>query len=134
MKKKNKLRLHPALVFLILTLLVMVISCLGKILNLEASYYSVNEVTGDLTSQVVTINNLFNRTGLQYLISNMLNNFINFAPLGNLIIGLLGVGVAYKSGFLNSLFKMIAEKVPRRFLTFMVVFLGILFSMLYEVG
>ena len=108
MKKKNKLRLHPALVFLILTLLVMVISCLGKILNLEASYYSVNEVTGDLTSQVVTINNLFNRTGLQYLISNMLNNFINFAPLGNLIIGLLGVGVAYKSGFLNSLFKMIA--------------------------
>ena len=131
MKKKNKLRLHPALVFLILTLLVMVISCLGKILNLEASYYSVNEVTGDLTSQVVTINNLFNRTGLQYLISNMLNNFINFAPLGNLIIGLLGVGVAYKSGFLNSLFKMIAEKVPRRFLTFMVVFLGILFSMLY---
>ena len=118
MKKKNKLRLHPALVFLILTLLVMVISCLGKILNLEASYYSVNEVTGDLTSQVVTINNLFNRTGLQYLISNMLNNFINFAPLGNLIIGLLGVGVAYKSGFLNSLFKMIAEKVPRRFLTF----------------
>ena len=134
MKKKNKLRLHPALVFLILTLLVMVISCLGKILNLEASYYSVNEVTGDLTSQVVTINNLFNRTGLQYLISNMLNNFINFAPLGNLIIGLLGVGVAYKSGFLNSLFKMIAEKVPRRFLTFMVVFLGILFSMLYQVG
>ena len=134
MKKKNKLRLHPALVFLILTLLVMVISCLGKILNLEASYYSVNEVTGDLTSQVVTINNLFNRTGLQYLISNMLNNFINFAPLGNLIIGLLGVGVAYKSGFLNSLFKMIAERVPRRFLTFMVVFLGILFSMLYEVG
>ena len=59
---------------------------------------------------------------------------IVFAPLGNLIIGLLGVGVAYKSGFLNSLFKMIAEKVPRRFLTFMVVFLGILFSMLYEVG
>ena len=54
--------------------------------------------------------------------------------MGNLIIGLLGVGVAYKSGFLNSLFKMIAEKVPRRFLTFMVVFLGILFSMLYEVG
>ena len=123
MKKKNKLRLHPALVFLILTLLVMVISCLGKILNLEASYYSVNEVTGDLTSQVVTINNLFNRTGLQYLISNMLNNFINFAPLGNLIIGLLGVGVAYKSGFLNSLFKMFAEKVLGVFLLLWLFFL-----------
>ena len=132
--KKKKIRLHPALVFLILTLVIMIISSIGSILNLEVSYYVVNEATGDLTTQVVTINNLFNRTGLQYLISNMINNFLSFAPLGNLIVGLLGIGVAYKSGFLNSLFKMIGEKVPRKFLTFIVVFLGIIFSMFYEVG
>lgn len=132
--KKKKIRLHPALVFLILTLGVMIFSVIGNLLNLEASYFVVNESAGDLTSQVVTINNLFNRTGLQYLISSMLNNFISFAPLGNLIIGLLGVGVGYKSGFLNSLFKVIGEKVPRRLLTFVVVFLGIIFSMFYEVG
>ena len=132
--KKRKIKLHPALVFLILTLAVMIFSVVGSLLNLEASYFVVNESTGDLTSQVVTINNLFNRTGLQYLISNMLNNFISFAPLGNLIIGLLGVGVGYKSGFLNSLFKVIGEKVPRRFITFIVVLLGIIFSMVYEVG
>lgn len=132
--KKKKIRLHPALLFLLLTLGIMIVSSIGSILNLEASYYVVNEATGDLTSQVVNINNLFNRTGLQYLISNMLNNFLNFAPLGNLIIGLLGVGVAYKSGLLNSLFKMIGERVPRKFLTFIVVLLGIIFSMFYEVG
>ncbi len=132
--KKKKIRLHPALVFLILTIGIMIISSVGSILNLEASYYVVNEATGDLNSQVVNINNLFNRTGIQYLISSMLDNFINFAPLGNLIIGLLGVGVGYKSGYLNSLFKMIGEKVPRRVLTFLVVLLGIIFSMFYEVG
>ena len=132
--KKKKIRLHPALLFLLLTLGIMIFSSIGSILNLEASYYVVNEATGDLTSQVVNINNLFNRTGLQYLISNMLNNFLDFAPLGNLIIGLLGVGVAYKSGLLNSLFKMIGERVPRKFLTFIVVLLGIIFSMFYEVG
>jgi len=132
--KKKKIRFHPALVFLLLTLAIMIISSIGSILNLEASYYVVNEATGDLNSQVVTINNLFNRTGLQYLISNMLNNFLDFAPLGNLIVGLLGVGVAYKSGFLNSLFKMIAEKISRKTLTFIIVFLGIIFSMFYEVG
>ncbi len=132
--KKKKIRLHPALVFLILTLGVMIFSVIGNLLNLEASYFVVNESTGDLTTQVVTINNLFNRTGLQYLISSMLNNFISFAPLGNLIIGLLGVGVGYKSGYLNSLFKVIGEKVPRRFITFVIVLLGIIFSMFYEVG
>ena len=132
--KKRKIRLHPAIVFLILTIGIMIISVIGNLLNLEASYFVVNESTGDLTSQVVTINNLFNRTGLQYLISSMLNNFISFAPLGNLIIGLLGVGVGYKSGYLNTLFKVIGEKIPRKILTFIVVLLGIIFSMFYEVG
>lgn len=132
--KKKKFRLHPALVFLILTLVIMIVSCVGGIFNLEANYYVVNENTGDLTTQVVTINNLFNRTGIQYLISSMMNNFLEFAPLGNLIVGLLGIGVAYKSGFLNSLFKMIGEKVPRKILTFITVLLGILLSMISEVG
>ena len=132
--KKKKVKLHPALVFLILTLVVMILSSLGSIFNLEESYYVVNDVTGDLATQTVNIHNLFNRTGLQYLISNMLNNFISFAPLGNLIIGLLGVGVGYKSGFLNSMFKVIGEKVPRKVLTFLVVLLGVIFSMFYEVG
>ena len=132
--KKKKFRLHPALVFLILTLVIMIISSIGSIFNLEANYYVVNETTGDLTTQVVTINNLFNRTGIQYLISSMMSNFLEFAPLGNLIVGLLGVGVAYKSGFLNSLFKMIGENIPRKTLTFITVLLGILLSMISEVG
>ena len=132
--KKSKFRLHPALVFLLLTILIMIVSCVGGIFNLEANYYVVNENTGDLTTQVVTINNLFNRTGIQYLISSMMNNFLEFAPLGNLIVGLLGIGVAYKSGFLNSLFKMIGEKIPRKILTFITVFLGIILSMISEVG
>jgi len=134
MRKKKDIRLHPAWVFLILTIIVMIISSVGNLLNLEAHYSSVNAVTGDISTQVITINNLFNRTGLQYLISNMLSNFINFAPLGNIIIGLLGVGVAYKSGFLNSLFKLIAKKVPRKVFTFIVVFLGVITSMFPEVG
>ena len=134
MKKKKEFRLHPALVFLILTLIIMIVSSIGGILNLETSYYSANAVTGDLETQRIVINNLFNRTGIQYLISNMLTNFLNFAPLGNLIIGLLGVGVAYKSGFLNSLFRMISPKVSRKLITFIVVLIGVLSSMFFEVG
>lgn len=134
MKNRNFKKLHPAIVFLLLTIIVMIISSIGGILNIETSYNSVNNVTGDVTTQVVNIKNLFNRTGLQYLISNMINNFINFAPLANIIVGLIGVGVAYKSGFLNSLFKMIGKVVPRKTLTFIVVLLGVISTMFYEVG
>ena len=134
---KNKIKrtkFHPALVFLVLTLTVMVISSIGGILNLETNYYTVNTVTGDLESQVVNINNLFNRTGIQYLISNLLSNFMNFAPLGTFILGLMGIGVAYKSGFLNTLNKVIAKIFPRKMLTFLIVLLGVIFSMFYDVG
>ena len=135
LKKKIKpIKLHPALVFGILTIVIMIISSVGGILNIESNYYTVNTVSGELESQVININNLFNRTGLQYLISNFLSNFINFAPLGTFILGLMGVGVAYKSGFLNTLNKVIAKHVPRRTLTFLVVLLGVLSSMFADVG
>lgn len=132
--KKREVKLHPALLLFVLTIIIMIVSSIGSILNLEATYYNVNSVTGDLETQIVTINNLFNRTGLQYLVSNMMSNFINFAPLGSLILGLMGVGVAYKSGFLNSFFKMIIKDKPKKIFTFLVVLLGVICSMFYEVG
>ncbi len=132
--KIKRIKFHPALVFFTLTIVVMVISSVGGILNIESNYYTVNTVSGDLESQVIHINNLFNRTGIQYLISNLLSNFINFAPLGTLILGLMGIGVAYKSGFLNTVNKVIAKILPRKVLTFLIVLLGVIFSMFYDVG
>ncbi len=132
--KKREFKLHPAILLFILTIIIMVISSVGSILNLETSYYNVNPVTGELETQVVMINNLFNRSGLQYLVSNMISNFTSFAPLGTLILGLLGVGVAYKSGFLNAFFKMITKDKPRKLFTFLVVLFGVISSMFYEAG
>lgn len=134
LKKIRKTKMHPALVFLFLTIIVMVISSVGGILNLESSYYTVNTVSGELESKTLYINNLFNRTGIQYLISNLLTNFTSFAPLGTLILGLMGIGVAYKSGFLNTLNKVISKYLPRKFLTYIVVLLGVIFSMFSDVG
>lgn len=133
-KKKKELRLHPALLFLGLTIIVMIISSVCHMLNIETSYYSVNSVTGDLESIPVTIDSLFNRTGIQYLISNMLSNFINFAPLGTIIIGLLGIGVAYKSGFLTAICKLIEHTIPRQMITFLIILLGVISSMFLESG
>lgn len=133
-RKKKELRLHPALLFLVLTVIVMIISSVCHTLNIETSYYSVNSVTGDLESIPVTIDSLFNRTGIQYLISNMLSNFINFAPLGTIIIGLLGIGVAYKSGFLTAICKLIEHTLPKQVITFLIILLGVISSMFLESG
>ena len=134
LKKIKETKIHPALVFLILTFIVMIISSVGHFFNITASYYTVNSTTGAIDSHVDTIYSLFNRTGIQYLISNMLSNFMSFVPLGTLIIGLMGIGVAYKSGFLDTLFSMIAKNSPRKLITFLIVLLGVIFSMFYDVG
>lgn len=134
MKRVRNIKFHPALLFLFLTLFVMIISSVGSLFDLKTSYYTVNSVTGDLETQVVTISNLFNRTGLQYLVSNMLSNFMNFVPLTTLIVGLLGVGVAYKSGFLNAFFKMISKDRSRKMFTFLVVLCGVISSMFMDAG
>ena len=133
-EKRKRIKFHPALVFLFLTILVMIISSVGGILNLESSTYKVNPVSGELEADAIKIYNLFNRTGIQYLISNLLSNFTTFAPLGTLILGLMGIGVAYKSGFLNTLNKVIARILPRIVVTFIIVLLGVIFSMFYDVG
>ena len=130
--KERNVKLHPALVLFVLTIIIMIVSSVGGILNLQTTYYNVNSTTGELETQLVTINNLFNRTGLQYLISNMLSNFLNYAPLGNLIIGLMGIGVAYKSGFLNAFFKMITKDKPKKIFTFLIVLLGVITSMFFD--
>ena len=127
--EKKEFKIHPAIVLFLLTIVIMIVSSVGNILNLEATYYNVNSATGALETQVVTINNLFNRTGLQYLVSNMISNFTSFAPLGVLIVGLMGVGVAYKSGFLNTFFKLITKDRSRKMFTFIVVLLGVIFSL-----
>ena len=134
LKKIKKVKIHPALVFFILTIIIMVISSIGGILKLESSYFKVNSISGELETKVVRVKNLFNKSGIQYLISHLLKNFTSFTPLGTLILGLMGIGVAYKSGFLNSLNKIIAKVLPRKMLTFLITLLGVLFSMFYDVG
>ena len=56
-RKINRIKFHPALVLFTLTIVVMIISSVGGILNIESNYYTVNTVTGDLESQVININN-----------------------------------------------------------------------------
>lgn len=134
MKKTKRTKIHPILMCLILIAVVVVVSGIGDALGLQTSYYHVNPITGKMESQLVEIDSIFNRTGIQYMVSNMISNFINFAPLGTLIVGLLGVGVAYKSGFLTTLFKLIKKNVSRKLITFLIVLLGIIFSMFYEMA
>ena len=101
-KVKEKMTLHPVMTFLILTGVVMIISGVLNLLEFEQVTYSVNQTTLEYTTDIVSVENVFSLSGLKYIFSSTVSNFVNFAPLSSLIIILIGFGVMEKSGFLKT--------------------------------
>ena len=95
----KKLLNNSIFFFIVFTLIVIIISKIGYLLGWQAVYMRINPITGNLESVVVSIENLLTTEGLRYIIGNALANFVTFAPLGMIILSLLGIGVAYKSDY-----------------------------------
>jgi len=116
-KVGNKLP-HPFFLFLYLTLFVVFISfVLG---TMQATVLHPN------TGEEVAVKNLLSKDGIRYILSNTLTNFTGFAPLGLVLTMMLGIGLAEKVGLFSSLMTKAITKTPKRIVTFMVVFIGIL--------
>ncbi|MFN0129440.1 MAG: AbgT family transporter [Verrucomicrobiales bacterium] len=77
---------------------------------------------------------LLNSDGIFWALRTMVKNFIEFAPLGVIMVTMLGVGVAERSGLLGALLKAVMLVMPRRLLTPAVVFLGVQSSLGADAG
>jgi aminobenzoyl-glutamate transport protein len=77
---------------------------------------------------------LLSPDGLYYALSSMVDNFVNFPPLGVVLVGMLGIGLAEKSGFVGTALKAAMLVVPKRLLTPTMVFLGIMSSLGTDAG
>jgi aminobenzoyl-glutamate transport protein len=53
------------------------------------------------TGTIVAVS-LLNADGLRRIVENLVSNFVNFVPLGTVLVALLGVGVAEASGLLSA--------------------------------
>ena len=64
----------------------------------------------------------------------MVTTFTSFAPLGVVLVAMLGVGVAEHSGYINSGLKLLLSVTPKSLLTPMVIFVGILSHSAVDAG
>lgn len=78
--------------------------------------------------------NLLTADGLFLCISTIVDNFMAFPPLGVVLVGMLGIGVAEKTGMLGAALKAFVLIVPRFFLTPTMIFLGIMSSLGMDAG
>ena len=117
---------HPATLFLIFALAVLLLSQLAVMLGLEA----VHPKTGEL----IRPQSLLSRPGLHRILEETVTNFTGFAPLGTVLVALLGIGVAEGTGLIGATMRLLVLSAPRRLLTGVVVFAGVLSNVGSEIG
>ncbi|HEX6333171.1 MAG TPA: AbgT family transporter [Flavisolibacter sp.] len=116
----------PATLFFLLAVLIMVISWLV--------YMAGTSVTHPGTKEVVAVKNLLSREGLEFVLTSMVRNFTGFAPLGTVLVALLGIGIAEGSGLIGTVMRKLVSSAPRKLITMVVVFAGVLSNTASEVG
>ncbi len=109
-----KAKMHPAMFFVILSFLTIILSFVLSLINLQANEMSMSVATSKVSTTILTVESLLSLDGFKFIFGEAINNFLKFIPLGTLIVGLVGIGVAIKTGFLKSIFKKIADHIPRR--------------------
>ena len=139
MNDKRKLKLkkfyfHPITTFLTMTILVVVLSGIFSLFEMQATYNTVNIITKELEPTLITVENLFSFSGLRYIISSAMKNFLSFAPLGTLLISIIALTLAESTGFIETVTKRYLSKIPRQVFTFLVLFIAATSSLINEVG
>lgn len=98
----------------------------------------VDPETGRIERETVAVTvrarSLLTSAGLYHALDGMVAAFVGFAPLGVVLVGMLGIGVAERSGFIGALLKQVMLAVPPALLTPTVVFVGVLSSMGLDAG
>jgi aminobenzoyl-glutamate transport protein len=123
---------HPATLFGILALVAILFSGICTWLGVEAILPEGSYKPGE--SNVVRPVNMLSVSGLHYILTSMVTNFTGFAPLGTVLVALLGIGVAEGSGLIGTGLRLLVLKAPPRLLTLVLVFAGVLSNMASEIG
>ncbi len=112
----NKLP-DPAIIFLFALVSIWILSWALS----GVSFSAIDPRTGE----AIQINNMLSGDALANFLSTMVTTFTGFAPLGVVLVAMLGVGVAEHSGYINTGIKLMLKRTPKALLTPVVILVGI---------
>jgi aminobenzoyl-glutamate transport protein len=152
---------HPAILFLALCIGVIVLSQVLAWIGVEATYEVVKppassgqyvDVAGstlpgttvteplpdaadyEVVTETVRIEGLLTADGVRYLFTSFVPNFMGFTAVGIILIVMIGVGVAERSGLISALIRRLVAISSPAALTYIIVFLGIVSSIASDAG
>jgi aminobenzoyl-glutamate transport protein len=101
---------HPVTLFAIFAFGVILLSGLADWLGWTAIDPRPEGAAGRSPEGIIEPVSLLNGEGLRRIVTNLVSNFTSFAPLGVVLVALLGVGVAERSGLISACIRGIVLK------------------------
>jgi aminobenzoyl-glutamate transport protein len=145
----------PAVLFIVLCLVVIVLSQILDWLNVSVTSEVVTPTDGDLSeredgvtalpyddapegyeveTQTFAVQGLLTGEGIRFMFTSFVPNFLGFTAMGVILVAMIGVGVAELSGLVGGLIrKLVAISRPAT-LTYIIVFVGIVSSIAADAG
>ncbi|MGP1274711.1 MAG: AbgT family transporter [Caulobacterales bacterium] len=126
---------HPVTLFAILAgLMILASGLFGDLMGLSVEDPRPEGARGRSPDGMISAVSLLNEDGFRRIFTSLTTNFTSFAPLGVVLVAMLGVGVAEKSGLLSAAVRSIVLSANKHTVTVAVVFAGVLSNTASEMG
>ncbi|WP_326734273.1 AbgT family transporter [Streptomyces sp. NBC_01022] len=152
---------HPAVIFLVLCALVIVLSAILSALDVSVTYettvpepivaeetynggtsepsiaYPPSELyvhDYDVKTETTGIESLLTGDGIRFIFTSAVDNFNNFGVVAVILVAMVGVGLAEEAGLIGALIRKLVKVAPAGALTFIIVLLGIISSIASDAG
>lgn len=125
---------HPALIFLGLIALVLVVAHILTMAGASVTYQVINAETHKVEEATTAARSLLNVDGIRFMYTSLIPNFMGFTAVGLMIVAMVGAGVAEESGLVKALIRKLVAVSPPKALTYILVFAGIVSSVAADAG
>lgn len=125
---------HPITLFAIFCVAILISSGVAGYFGVSVVDPRPEGAAGRAADGMIHVVSLFNAEGLQLIVTNLVKNFVGFAPLGTVLVAMLGVAIAEYSGLLSAAMRGLVMGASKRMVTVTVVFAGIISNTASELG
>jgi aminobenzoyl-glutamate transport protein len=125
---------HPAVIFLAMIVVLIVLSHGLHLLAVSVSYPVVDPATHLVEEASASVNSLLTADGLRFMLTSVVPNFLGFTAVGVVIVAMVGVGLAEEAGLIKTLIRKLVLVAPPAALTWILVLVGILSSVAADAG
>jgi aminobenzoyl-glutamate transport protein len=125
---------HPVTLFALFALGIVVVSAIATAVGLDVPDPRPEGSAGRSADGLIAARSLLSAEGFRWMATSLVTNFTGFVPLGTVLVAMLGVGVAERSGLLSAAIRGLVLAAPRNLVTVVIVFASVLSNVASEMG